>query len=234
VAYRQLRSVIFAAFGVVAFGCGGGTSTSASTDSTGDSPPTNTDRPPSGADQAPSGSQTPPANPDAPPSNADAPPGNSDLGALCNQLCSGISDAVDHCSQGTAKLGDVGDLCSTSCDIPPTVLPCASELASLLQCFIGDLASLCAASGNSNGQEPAPAAARPNVDPCTAALTAAQDCAETNHIDLSDMGMNMDPNPDPNPPGGDCNQDDACTQCVCKAGTDTTKLLACQSDCANP
>jgi hypothetical protein len=238
VAYRQLCSVTFAVLGLVAFGCGGNTTASTATGSTpaGEQPPGNPDQAPSGADQAPTSSDTPAANTDGPPASSETPAGSGaggKLGALCQQLCSSIDQAVNQCSQGKLKLG-MDDLCSSSCDIPPTVLPCESELASLLQCFIGNLGSLCVASGDNNGQDPVPAA-QPTVNQCDAAATAAQACAKANHIDTSDMGMNMDPNPPGGPgPVADCTTGAACTQCICNAGADATKVQACATACATP
>jgi hypothetical protein len=237
VAYRQLRSVTFALLGLVAFACGGNTTAATGTGSTpaGEQPPANPDQAPNGADQAAASSDTPPPNPDGPPASADAPAGSGaggTLQAVCQQLCSSISQVVDQCSQGVAKLG-VGDLCSSSCDIPPTVVPCASELASLLQCFIGSLDNLCAGvQSEAQGSAPAP---RPDATQCDAATKAAQDCADANHIDLSsDMGMNMPPNvPDPTDACGKLTN--ACSKCTCQAGTDTAKLTTCfNTACANP
>jgi hypothetical protein len=238
VAYRQLCSVTFAVLGLVAFGCGGNTNSTAATGSTpSDNPPANADAPPTGADQAPGSTETPPANPDSPPATADTPAGNNGLGALCQQVCSSINQAVNRCSQGMDELG-MDDLCdgANACKVPPAVLPCANQIAGLFQCFIDNVALLCAATGNDNNQDPGPGqdpAPTPTASAklCDDSLNNAEACFKANHIDTSDdnMNMNMDPN------GPDCTRGNACVQCTCNAGTDTTKLGMCATGaCAPP
>ena len=117
-----------------------------------------------------------------------------------------------------------------ACEVPAGALPCENEIAGLFECALDNLALVCAPSGQDTpGDQPASAPLPQSAAACQAALTAFTSCAEANH--LNDTTDNTDQNP---PGGGDCNQGNACTKCVCKAGSDTTKLLACESDCANP
>jgi len=236
VAYLQLCSVTFAVLGLVAFGCGGNTNTSAGgATPSADEPPANTDQPPSGSDQAPAptGSDQVPSNPDMPPSNPDAPAGSGggDLGALCQEFCTSLARVASGCSQGMDSLG-MTKVCTSanSCVVPPGIAPCAKPIADLFSCAIDNIALLCTASQNSGdpGQDPAPAPApQPQTAPCQDVLKTFTKCADDNHLEDTGDNMNMDPRA--------CMTGNACTDCVCKAGTDMTKQQACFTDaCATP
>jgi hypothetical protein len=224
----------------VASGCGGSTGTSNGSGSTtaSDQPPSNPDAPRASGDQAPSSADAPPSGPDSPPVSADTPAGSGTggrLGGLCRQICTSLADAIDHCNQGDsmAKLSvDCGG--ADACQVPAEVLPCENQLVAVFQCFIDNVAMLCPAGGQNadqgQGQDPAGSTAALCVD----SANAAQACATAHHIDLGSNMMDMTNNMNMKPPAADCTKGNACTQCMCKAANDATKIEACfTGDCAN-
>jgi len=224
VAYRQLCSVTFTVLGLVAFGCGGNTNSSAPSPSnpSSEQPPANTDQAPSSSDdQAPSGTATDevPSNPDTPPASADAPAGTgSPLGALCQRFCAELSNVANNCTDGMGSIG-MDDVCSPtdSCQVPPGVIPCEAEIVDLFDCALDNFQLLCSAEAQDpGGQDPAPAA---RTAPCQDVLRSFTTCAEAH--DLTGDNTNTDP------PGRDCTMGNACTQCLCTAGANMTAQQAC-------
>lgn len=233
-AYRQLCSVTLAVLGL-ALGCGGSTGTSTGSGSTtaGEQPPNNPDAPLTSGDQAPASADAPPSSPDSPPVSADAPAGSGTggrLGGLCRQICTSLAGALDHCSQGDSMATlsvDCG--AADACQVPPEILPCENQFVAVFQCLIDNVAMLCPAAEQGQGQDAAGSTAALCVD----SAKAAQACATAHHIDLGSNMMGM--TNDMNPPGADCTRGNACTQCFCKAAGDATKTEACfMGDCANP
>jgi len=119
------------------------------------------------------------------------------------------------------------DLCSGQnvCQVPPEVLPCTNEIATVFRCFIDNLSMLCASTSSGNGQggdQGRNPAARSPADLCGDVTDTAQACARAHDIDLSGDDTS------------DCSTGNACSDCICRAGDDTTKQSACVSDCAAP
>jgi hypothetical protein len=233
VAYRQLCAVTFAVLGLVAVGCGGGTSSAGATGATGEQPPTN-------PDQAPDNTNDTATNPDVAPTNPDAVPGSSEdtagsgsggrLTGLCKKLCSTLSTLADDCSNGMTMLG-MEDACSAevNCQIPAN-FPCQDEIADAFECLFDNLALICSPTTSENE----------NQGP---ASQACQDVARkfTSCADAHDLGGDTDPG-NGNGPGnqrscteaGGCECDSECLTCFCEAGTDADEQAACATTCATP
>jgi hypothetical protein len=228
VAYRQLCAVTFAALGLVFAGCGGNTSSSASSGSDPGEvqPPNNTDQPPhSAGDQPPPSGETPPSNPDRPPSSVDDPAGSGGggVGDVCRRLCDAVAGAGDRCTRGMNGMG-LGGFCSEEidCQVPPN-FPCSSQAVDLFNCLFNNLSLLCADDGkNSEEQGDSEASA------CQTAFEEFIQCGEAN-------GLDDDDDDDPDPPAcsreGGCDCPTECQSCTCEAGTDTDELEECNDVC---
>jgi len=142
---------------------------------------------------------------------------------LCRQLCTTFDQAVAECGMAGGDDDDMDDLCSeeVNCQIQST--PCDDEAAGLLSCFIDVVGGIC------QSLTPGADNQAPSVkDLCKSQLDATDACARAYGIDDDvedpDNGGN---NQNGCTPMGNCVCDDACEACRCRAGTDSTKLLAC-------
>jgi hypothetical protein len=232
--------VSFAVLGLLAAACGSGGSASVAAASSGsDQAPNNaTDQAPSNGasdpaantstDQAPSSTDRPPSNPDAP-----AGSGGGNLGALCREFCTSLSDLANRC--GTSN-DSVDIKCDDSdCQVPANY-PCVSEATELFTCFIDNLDQLCTSSnsGDNSGNGDTPAAQPQQTSICESALKATTDCTKAHGLnDTSNDPMSTPHNCTPQGGCEMCGTD--CATCLCKAGNDTDKSTACfdtGGDCA--
>jgi hypothetical protein len=237
VAYRQLCAVTFAVLGLVAMGCGGGTSggTSGNTNGATQAPNNATDQAPNGSgDQPPStsGDQAPSTSTDTPPASSQDPAGTGDsLSALCRRFCDELVSAAQRCSDEVEVTNCGGP---DSCKVPPGVLPCAQQIGDYVDCAIDNLQLVCGGSsgpgqgtGGTNGNAPLPPQ---QVNPCLDQLKRYTSCAEAHGIgDDDNMNGNM---PSGCYQGGGCKMcADDCAKCRCDAGSDVDKLTACVERC---
>jgi hypothetical protein len=217
--------------GLVAVGCGSGTSSAVPTDAAEEQPPANSDQAPNNAGDTATNTDVAPSNPDAAPSSSEDPAGSGGggrLGALCEKVCSTLK-TIDDCSGGMTMVG-MQDACSAevNCQIPAD-LPCQNEIADAFDCIFDNLALICSA-GNDN-QDP-----KPDANPCKDVARKLTDCAEAS-------GLNTDGNGNGNGNGnqgscseaGGCECASDCLSCLCDAGTDTDAQTACTTGvCATP
>ncbi len=226
-AYRPFYAVTFGVLGLVAVGCGGNTNSSASGGpDASQQPPTNPDQPASNSDQASSSSDQVPLNPDQAPNNASAPAGTGGggrFGTLCHELCSSVDKLGDQC--GGMLKGDIQNLCSANCQLPPSYAPCEQQTANVLSCYLDNLALFCAAVTDKHppagDQQPAAAV------PCQDTLKVYSKCAEANGINGDNTAANCTTDG-----GCDCTSD--CLTCRCEADTNASKLADCVDACATP
>jgi hypothetical protein len=173
--------------------------------SSGDQPPRNEDTPPrNAADQPPRNAADAPS--DSGGANPPPPSGGGSFKALCQQLCSRISDCPD---------ADGGDLCDADCELTPlqesVIAPCQGQINALYSCALS-LPDVCAAEEIED-------------TPCEASAAAFEECAEG--LGSVDNGGNG---------GGSCSGPNNCASCAtlcqtctCAGGTADDCAAICAS-----
>ncbi len=227
-AYRQLYVATFAVLGLLAVGCGGNTTSSASSGpDAAQQAPINPDQPSSNSDQATSGSDQAPSNSDQAPNNASDPAGTGGgrVETLCHELCNSVERLGDQCG-GMRMKGDTQNLCSANCQLPTSYAPCEQQIGDVFSCYVDNLALVCEAAThdqNSPAGDQQPAA----VVPCQDTLKLFSKCAEANRINGDNTAASCTPD-------GGCGCTSDCLTCRCKAGANAAKFAGCADTCATP
>jgi hypothetical protein len=204
--------------GVVSVGCGGESASSARSSPGGEHPPTSADQPPNSASDPVPNSDDTPSSSDAPPGSADAPAGAGGSGRLvdvCQRFCRAFEDLVGRCSMPDDMI-DVGEVCpdDTSCQVPANY-PCLDEATKVFDCLIDTLENVCVDQQQVESNF------------CEAELKLTTDCAKANGLDDGSDDDDPPGNDDPRPTDCAGAGQDACSICICNAGSDPTKQQAC-------
>jgi len=239
VAYRQLGAVTLATLVAFFVGCGGNTSSAGGSTQSGEQqPPASGDQPPPNKDQAPGSADKPPSSTETPPGSADAPAGPGGTVDVCSKFCDTFDQVKDRCSMG-ADIEDIGGVCDNipNCVVPANT-PCLKEALDAYDCLLSLITDICSSS-EAPPQDPLAA--------CQDELMAGQKCAQAqgggSDKPNNGSGGTSSTGSGGSPPTGSSGSsttgcaseaDDACSLCICNAGTDVTKLSACQTACTAP